>query len=105
MTDKRTRSAKTEGSSKAVPQAVLKPARRLTLVMLVPLVAILLAGWLGYTAWISRGFIITVQLDHGHGIKTGHEVRHRGITVGEVRNVRLAEGFEGVIATVSLATQ
>ena len=105
MTDKRTGSVKTDGSPTAVPQAVLKPPRRLSLAMLVPVAALLLAGWLGYTAWISRGFIITVQLDQGHGIKTGHEVRHRGITVGEVRNVKLAEGFEGVIVTVSLAAQ
>ena len=94
-----------ESTSKAVPQAVLKPARRLSLALLVPVAALLLAGWLGYTAWVSRGFIITVQLDQGHGIKTGHEVRHRGITVGEVRKVKLAEGFEGVIVTVSLAGQ
>ncbi len=105
MTDQPSSGKKAEASPKAVPQAVLKPARRLTLAMLVPLAALLLAGWLGYTAWISRGFIITVQLDEGHGIKTGHEVRHRGITVGEVRKVKLAEGFEGVVVTVSLTTQ
>ena len=105
MTNKPTGSAKTDGSPKAVPQAVLKPQRRLSPAMLVPVAALLFAGWLGYTAWVSRGFIITVQLDQGHGIKTGHEVRYRGITVGEVRKVKLAEGFDGVIVTVSLATQ
>ena len=105
MTNKPTGSAKTDGSPKAVPQAVLKPQRRLSPAMLVPVAALLFAGWLGYTAWVSRGYIITVQLDQGHGIKTGHEVRYRGITVGEVRKVKLAEGFDGVIVTVSLATQ
>ncbi len=105
MTNEQTGGAKTDGSPKAVPQAVLKPQRRLSLAMLVPAAALLFAGWLGYTAWVSRGFIITVQLDQGHGIKTGHEVRYRGITVGEVRKVKLAEGFNGIIVTVSLATQ
>ena len=105
MTNKPTGSAKTDESPKAVPQAVLKPQRRLSPAMLVPVAALLFAGWLGYTAWVSRGYIITVQLDQGHGIKTGHEVRYRGITVGEVRKVKLAEGFDGVIVTVSLATQ
>ncbi len=105
MTNKRSGNAGADDSHTAVPQAVLKPARRLSLAMLVPMAALLLAGWLGYTAWLSRGFIITVQLDQGHGIKTGYQVRYRGITVGEVRRVKLAEGFDGVIVTVSLAGQ
>ncbi|MCH8314348.1 MAG: MCE family protein [Planctomycetes bacterium] len=105
MTNKRNRNADIDQSPAAVPQAILKPARRLTWAWLVPSAALILAGWLAYSAWVSRGFIITVQLDQGHGIKTGHEVRYRGITVGEVRKVKLAEGFDGVIVTVSLATQ
>ncbi len=105
MTNKRNRNADTDQSQAAVPQAVLKPARRLSLAWLVPSAALILAGWLAYSAWVSRGLIITVQLDQGHGIKTGYQVRYRGITVGEVRKVKLAEGFDGVIVTVSLATQ
>ena len=102
MTNKRNRNADTDQSPAAVPQAVLKPARRLTWAWLVPSAALILAGWLGYSAWLSRGFIITVQLDQGHGIKIGDQVRHRGITVGEVRDVKLADGLDGVVVTASL---
>ncbi|MEE9253868.1 MAG: MlaD family protein, partial [Pseudomonadales bacterium] len=99
MTNKRSGDAGAENAPTAVPQAILKPARRLTWAWFVPSAALILAGWLAYSAWLSRGFIITVQLDHGHGIKIGDQVRHRGITVGEVRDVKLADGFDGVVVT------
>ena len=88
-----------------LPRAVLRPERRLCWAWLIPLIAIVLAGWLGYRAWMMRGVVITVQLDDGHGLKPGDDIRYRGTTVGEVRSVDLAEDLDGVIVTAALQLQ
>ena len=86
-----------------VPKAVLKPRRRLSAAWVVPLAALALAGWLGYSAWAGKGLRITVQLDEGHGLKAGDEVRYHGTSVGEVERVELAPGGEGIVVTARLA--
>lgn len=88
-----------------VPQAALRPERRLSWAWLVPLLAAALAGWLGYRAWLVRGVTITVQLDRGHGLHPGDDVRYRGIAVGQVRSVELAADIEGVVVTAALHPQ
>ena len=88
-----------------LPGAVLRDERRLSAIWLVPLLALALAGWLGFRAWSQRGVIVTVQLAEGHGLKPGDDVRYRGITVGEVRRVELAEGLEGIVVTAGLRRQ
>lgn len=85
------------------PFARIAPARRVPAVWLVPVAALVLAAWLAYQAWASRGLIVTVHLDQGHGLRSGDAVRYRGIVVGEVRDVRL--GADGVLVTASLTQQ
>ncbi|MHC4108660.1 MAG: MlaD family protein [Planctomycetota bacterium] len=83
----------------------MRPRRRLGLIWLVPAVAVLLAGWLGYRAWSLRGVLITVQLPEGHGLASGDEVRYRGTPVGEVRRVDITDDLEGIVVTASLSAQ
>ena len=82
-----------------IPRAVLKPQRRISLAWIVPVVALVLAGWLGVRAWSGRGVMVTVLLDEGHGLKVGDEVRYRGTTVGAVRAVELAGDLGGIRVT------
>ena len=88
-----------------LPGAVLRDERRLSAIWLVPMLALALAGWLGFRAWSQRGVFVTVHLAEGHGLKPGDAVRYRGITVGEVRRVELAEGLEGIVVTAGLRRQ
>ncbi|MCH6552441.1 MAG: MCE family protein, partial [Planctomycetes bacterium] len=67
--------------------------------------ALLFAGWLAYQAWSLRGVTVTVQLPEGFGLEPGDEVRYRGIKVGEVRRVELAEGLDGIRITAALHTE
>ncbi|MHC5114498.1 MAG: MlaD family protein [Planctomycetota bacterium] len=85
-----------------LPRAVVKPERRLSAAWLIPLAAVLLAAWLGVSAWRQRGVVITVQLPEGHGLKVGDPVRYRGITVGEVREVQLDRDLDDITVTVGL---
>ncbi|UCC30474.1 MAG: MCE family protein [Phycisphaerales bacterium] len=90
------------GQHSDIPQAVLRAERRLSWAWLVPLFALVFAGWLGYHAWLSRGMTISVQLDEGHGLRPGDDIRYRGIAVGQVKSVDLAEDSAGILITAAL---
>ena len=91
--------------TKNLPQSELRPERRISWFWIIPILALLLAGWLGYAAWAQRGIIVRVQLDEGYGLRAGDDVRYRGIVVGQVRSVELADELAGVIVTAALQEQ
>lgn len=85
-----------------VPSAVLKRERRWSLTWLLPLLAIIVAGWLGYQSWIARGVLVTVEFDQGHGIDIGDDVRFRSAVIGEVRDVQLDDQLDRLVITLAL---
>jgi hypothetical protein len=86
-----------------LPEALLRPEQRRSWAWIVPIVAVAVAGWLGYQAWAARGLTITVQLDDGYGLRPGDPVRYRGISVGQVQTVTLTPSGDGVVATARLS--
>ena len=91
-----------QAGSERLPVAVLKPERRLSAAWIVPLIVLVLAIWLGFSAWRQRGIHVRVQFPEGYGLKVGDDVRYRGITVGEVSDVALAPDLQSVLASLSL---
>jgi len=88
-----------------LPTAELKPQRRWSLAWLIPLAALLIAGWLVYATWAARGVTVTVEFDHGRGLEPGAAVRYRGTIVGEVRAITLTSDGGSVTATLALHRQ
>lgn len=85
-----------------LPTAIALPPRRRSLVWLVPLAALLIAGYAVWHAWNERGVVVTVAFEEGHGIAAGDPVKHRGIAIGTVRDVALSPEAKGVVVTLSL---
>lgn len=92
-------------SERPLPQATVRPERRLTWAWLVPLAALLLAGWLGFSAWRARGTVVTVIFAEGHGLKVGDPVRFRGANVGVVREIALGEELETIRVQIALRSE
>lgn len=88
-----------------LPTADLRAERRLSMMWVVPLLALVLGAWLGVSAYRQRGLTVTVHLPDGQGLKGGAEVRYRGIAVGEVRDIQITDDLDGVVATVGLRAQ
>jgi hypothetical protein len=86
----------------AVPTAVIKPRRRLSVAWIVPAAAVIAAAWLAVGAWRDRGIPVTVLLEEGWGLRVGDEVRYRGVPVGEVRAVELDRTGDGIRVTTAL---
>ena len=61
-----------------------------------------LLATLGYRHWQSRGSLITVHFQEIHGMRVGHQLRYRGMVVGEVTEVNLRPDLGGVDLQVHL---
>jgi paraquat-inducible protein B len=71
------------------------PAREkgLSLVWLVPLIAALIAGWVGWKAWSEQGPEILITFRSADGIEAGKtRVRYRSVELGRVVHLSLGEG-------------
>ncbi len=88
-----------------VPLAALRPQRRVSWLWLVPLLAAILAGWIGYRSWLNRGLVITVLLDEGHGLEPGARVVYSGITIGEIREIYLHRDLDGIAVEAALLSR
>jgi paraquat-inducible protein B len=87
-----------------VPQA--QPVQRsrwsFQAIWLVPLVALLIGGWLVVKTYMEQGPTITVTFKNAEGIEAGKtKLRYRDVEVGLVKDVRVSR--EGVVAAVAVA--
>lgn len=82
--------------------AIVEPRRSRWWWWLLPLAAITAAGWLVYRGWEETGPRITITFAHGYGIEPGDALRYRGIDVGEVVAVRVADDLREVAIEATL---
>jgi len=67
------------------------------LIWLVPLLAVAVAGWMGFRELRERGPEITIDFKDGTGVEAGKTVlEHKGVSVGMVKAVRLKHDLSGV---------
>lgn len=86
-------------------QATRRPARRARLspIWLVPLGAILIGAWLVYQNVSSRGPTVILELNNAEGLEKGKtSVKVLNLDVGTVRDLRLTDQIDGVIAEIGM---
>lgn len=75
-----------------------------SLVWFVPLVALVLGGWLVYKTRSEQGPLVTIRFSKAAGIEAGvTRIKYRDVSIGEVEAVRINEDFDGVIVTARLS--
>lgn len=80
---------------KAEPE--VRGGRRVGTIWIVPILALLLGGWLVYRHFAEQGPLVTVGFRTADGIVEGKtEVRCRSVRVGVVENVKLTEDLGAV---------
>jgi paraquat-inducible protein B len=85
------------------PLPKIKRSFRLPLVWVVPVVAAVVAAWMLRREYANRGPEITVAFANGSGIEAGKTMlEYKGVAVGQVREVRLAEDLSGVVVRLRL---
>ncbi len=81
----------------------VRRAQRWNIVWVVPLVALLLGGWLLYRNFAAQGPVARVRFDTAEEIYAGKtEVRCRSVKVGIVKDVELADDLKSVLVFLEI---
>lgn len=82
---------------------IIKPRRSISIVWLVPVVALLVGGWLAYKAITEKGPVITIKFATADGLEAGKtKVKYKSVDVGVVESIDIGENFSQVILRVQL---
>lgn len=95
--------SETYNSLPPAPPPELKAAQRWNIVWVVPILALLLGGWMIYRSLSSQGPVAHVRFETAEGIGAGTtDVRCRSVKVGVVKDVKLADDLKSVVILVEL---
>lgn len=88
-----------------VPQAVTEPPRRrrmrVSVVWLVPLIAVAVSAFLIWQNYAERGALVRIAFTNASGVAAGEtQLRYRDVAVGVVEEVGFTEGLDSVIVSV-----
>jgi len=87
-----------------VPEAVIRTRKSFSIVWLVPLVAVLIGGWLVYKALSEKGPRITITFNTAVGLEAGKtKIKHKDVEIGKVESIRLSTDLSQVVVTAELA--
>jgi len=86
-----------------LPEAAIAPRSRVSLVWLIPIVALLIGGWLAYKAYSERGPTIHIEFKTAAGLQAGKtKVKFKEVEVGGVKSIQVHSDLQGVVVTAEL---
>ena len=88
-----------------LPLAKARPASNWSAIWVLPLIALLIGGWLGWRAYNEAGIEIQVTFETGEGLQAGKtEVIYKGMSIGKLTAMELDDRGErrGVRATLEM---
>jgi paraquat-inducible protein B len=78
-----------ENEIQDIPEAMVHTRRQISIVWLVPIVAILIGGWLAYKGLSEKGPMVTISFESAEGLEAGKtKVRYKDVELGLVETVR-----------------
>lgn len=76
---------------------------RFQLVWLLPIVAAIIAGYLGYRAIMERGPLLTLTFDNASGLQVGQtQLKYKAVALGTVEGIDLSQDNQHVIVKVRM---
>lgn len=91
-----------------IPTATVqkKGRRRVSLIWAIPVITLMIGAWLVWDTYARRGPLITITFDQADGLVAGQSVvKHRDVTLGTVKAVRLTPDMNHVIVTVQMTRE
>jgi paraquat-inducible protein B len=93
----------TDPSLDQLPEAITEEGSRFSLVWLIPILALVIGGWLVYKSYSEKGPTITISFSEAEGLEPGKtRVRYKNVDVGKVKRIELNEDLSHVEVTVEL---
>jgi paraquat-inducible protein B len=96
----------TEKETQEIPEARVQTRRQFSIVWLVPIVAILIGGWLAYKGLSEKGPVVTISFESAEGLEAGKtKVRYKDVEVGLVGTIRFNADLSRVLVTAELVKE
>jgi paraquat-inducible protein B len=84
-------------------RAVRRRQLRISPLWLLPLVALVIGGWMGYQRFSDRGPTVMLRMPEAEGIEAGKTlVKARNVEVGQVKDVRLSDDLGHTVVEAQL---
>jgi paraquat-inducible protein B len=88
--------------SRTLPQAATRRSRRLSIIWIVPLVAVAIGAWLAWDTLSKEGPTIKISFDGGEGLQAGQsQLKYKDIVFGTVKSLALSPDQTHVVVTVA----
>jgi len=92
-----------EQSGGQVPEAQVRTGHGFSIIWVVPIVALLIGGWLAYKAMKEKGPVITIAFESADGIEAGKTViKYKDVEIGKVSTISLLSDLSGVEVVVQM---
>src|SRR5215467_16294487 len=86
----------------AVPRATTRRSRRISVIWIIPLLAVAIGAWLAWDTWSKQGPTIKISFDSGEGLQAGQsQLKFKDIVFGTVKSLELAPDHTHIIVTVA----
>jgi paraquat-inducible protein B len=84
--------------------AVRRSRWRVQLIWLVPLIAILIGGWLAVQSILEKGPTITINFQSADGLEAGKtKIKFKNVDVGVIKKIALAPDDKTIVATAEMS--
>ena len=88
--------------SRTLPQAATHRSRRLSIIWIVPPVAVAIGAWLAWDTLSKEGPTIKIAFDGGEGLQAGQsQLKYKDIVFGTVKSLALSPDQTHVVVTVA----
>ncbi len=89
--------------TESAPEAQIQTRRSFSVIWVVPIIALLIGGWLVFKAQSTKGPTITITFKNADGLIAGKtKIKYKDVEVGKVTGVELTDDFSQVVVTAEL---
>jgi len=89
--------------TESIPEAQIQTKRSFSIIWVVPIIALLIGGWLFIKAQATKGPTITITFQHADDLTAGKtKIKFKNVEVGEVTSINLNDDLSGVVVTAEL---
>jgi paraquat-inducible protein B len=87
-----------------IPTSSTRHSKGLSIVWLVPIVALAIASWLLFKSWSEKGPQITITFKNAEGIEPGNsKIKYKDVQIGEVETITFSEDMREVVVKARMA--
>jgi len=88
------------------PEAQVQTKRSFSIIWVVPIIALLIGGWLTFKAMSEKGPEITISFETADGLVADKTmVKFKDVEIGKVTKIDLSDDISGVVATIEMGKE